>query len=503
MPYVPNVKCDVFVSFATLDDEALSGDTPWVSTFVTDLKKALRIRLGAREDLEVYFTNHGSLGTGLNLKKSLAEMAQACAAFVAVTSPAYVAGEWTMFELNEFQTAMGSGGRVFAIEYSPLDRPEDYPAALGELKRAPFWKASTTGTPMTLAPGSELYRQAVLDLTEQIKNQLKMLKEEAERAVEAARAASAAQQAVAGATVAAAPAAAASLAGAAAAPSPHVRTVFLAQVMTDDLEEDRDQVRRYLEQYSVPVVPASEYPLGGVDFTEAVTHDLSLPNLLFVQLLGRRPAKRPPDLPAGYDKFQCEMAASRNIPILQWIRPDVDIGAVTDAQHQALLSGEHVRAVGLEAFKKEVLQKAIEPPKEAPLPIDPFIFINADKADLELAQIWREAFKKEHIDAAIPVMDGPAEEVRRDLEERLMECDALLMIYGKAEQTWARAQAMRARKLKAQRREALRHWALCFGPPPRDPKPDLGVTLKDLIELDCTNGVTVESVRQFLAGLRQ
>jgi hypothetical protein len=92
MAYVPNCRCDVFVSFAHLDDVAIGNSPPWVTAFVADLKKALRMRLGVREDdgLKVYFTGHSSLETGVHLEQALMENASSSATFVAVTSPAYV-----------------------------------------------------------------------------------------------------------------------------------------------------------------------------------------------------------------------------------------------------------------------------------------------------------------------------------------------------------------------------------------------------------------------------
>ena len=66
MAFVPNCTCDVFVSFAHLDDAAIGNGAPWVTAFASDLKKVLRMRLGVREEkgLEIYFTGHGSLEIG-------------------------------------------------------------------------------------------------------------------------------------------------------------------------------------------------------------------------------------------------------------------------------------------------------------------------------------------------------------------------------------------------------------------------------------------------------
>ena len=178
-------------------------------------------------------------------------------------------------------------------------------------------------------------------------------------------------------------------------------------------------MRRYLEPYGINVVPSFDYPQGGVDFTQAVAADLAQPNVIFVQLFSRVNARRPPDMPTGFDKLQFDMAVERQLPILQWLRPDVDISSVSDPQHQALLSGEHVRAVGLEAFKAEVLRKAQEVPAANVGPIDPFIFINADDADFDLAEFWRLQLVEKHIETAVPLRSGPADVVRKDREENL------------------------------------------------------------------------------------
>src|SRR4029078_4356118 len=105
-------------------------------------------------------------------------------------------------------------------------------------------------------------------------------------------------------------------------------------------------------QYGIAVLPEGMYPQGGTDFTNALEADLARADA-FVQLLGRTHAKRPPDMPLGYDRLQFEQAAARKLPILQWLRPDVDPASVTDREHAKLLSGEHVLRMGLEGFKAD------------------------------------------------------------------------------------------------------------------------------------------------------
>jgi hypothetical protein len=66
------------------------------------------------------------------------------------------------------------------------------------------------------------------------------------------------------------------------------RTVLLAQV-TDDVEDEADQLLRYLNQYGdeIVVLPKASYSQGGEAFMTAFRQDLGQAEL-FVQILGRR-----------------------------------------------------------------------------------------------------------------------------------------------------------------------------------------------------------------------
>lgn len=502
MAYVPHCKCDVFVSFAHLDDVAIGNNPPWVSSFAGDLKKVLRMRLGVREEdgLHVYFTGHSSLETGLNLEAALMENASSSAIFVAVTSPAYVVEDsWTMRELFAFHRSTGGAGRVYAIEYSPLDSNDEYPVSLRELKRMAFWqKHPEREIPVTMATGSEIYLQTLFDLAEQIRKQLKKMREE-QKAAAVAPAPVAPKIATFVSSVPPAPVASAVAAALPIARLPgEGRTVLLAQV-TDDLDEEREQVRRYVEQYGVTVLPEGTYPQGGVDFQAAIEADLARADA-FVQLLGRTNAKRPPDMPLGYDRLQLELATGRSLPIMQWLRPDVDPATIADAQHAKLLSGEHVMRIGLEAFKADLVKRIGKPPPPPP-PMEEFIFINADGSDIALAENLRQQFKGANLSAAIPILQGSSEDVRLDLEENIVECDALVVVYGESTPVWLRGQLRLYSKLKHRRKEPLKTLAIYIGPP--ESKPDIGMDLPEIRKIDYREGTPAESLRQLLAGIRQ
>jgi len=106
--------------------------------------------------------------------------------------------------------------------------------------------------------------------------------------------------------------------------------VLLAQT-TDDVEDETDQLRSYLKQYDdeIVVLPVADYPQGGKAFRGAFERDLAQANL-FVQLLGRRAGRIPPDLPEGYTWYQFERARAACIPTMHWRQPELDTTAVND-----------------------------------------------------------------------------------------------------------------------------------------------------------------------------
>ena len=218
----------------------------------------------------------------------------------------------------------------------PSSSNDEYPPVLRELKRVAFWqKHAEREIPVTMAAGSEIYLQTLLDLAEQIRKPLKKMREE-----QKAETASIVELAKCG------------VFGMAAVKLPaEGRKVFLAQV-TDDLDEEREQVRRYLEQSGIAVLPESPYPQDGADFSKALEGDLGRSEA-FVHLLGRyihQAAARH----AALATIACSPNRRRRagLPILQWLRPDVDPAAITDPEHAKLLVGENVMRMGLEGSRR-------------------------------------------------------------------------------------------------------------------------------------------------------
>jgi hypothetical protein len=446
-------------------------------------KRTLRRQIGlaSNEDISFFFDQHSvAPGDHLDLLK---QRARNSAAFVAVVSPSYVVRDWTREEVAAFNAGADPTGRIFAIESTPLDRAEDYPEPFRSLAREAFWRRKNEREYL-LSHKDEAWDAKIQDVARAIKIKLRELKE-----------ASGPRPAV---NQDSPPTVSVS-------PDPR-RTVLLAQV-TEDLDEDRSQVRRYLEQFGLAILPASTYPQGGPDFSRAFEADLAKANA-FVQLLSRV-GRCPSDLSQGYARYQYEAAVKEigrrpKFTTLIWRRPDHDLAALLPAD-KALLSVPEICAMGLEQFKAEIVREienasAPERPERRAKPAgDINVFINADREDIDLAHALQTDFQRHGCTATLPLFDGDARELTDDLEENIVSCNALALVYGRVRPLWIRSQARHYCKLKPKRTEQA-HVLIC-----RDgtPKPDHGVALPEMIEIDYVAGAEHDPLKDIVTELRR
>jgi hypothetical protein len=479
MAYAAGFEYDVFVSYAAVDDMEPVGDNGrgWVSLFVQNLEIVLASRLGGREKLRIYFDRR-NLGGNHHLEE-LVDAVQKSAIFIAITSPAYSQREWTRRELETFLKCSPDSRRLFAIEYLPLDPGEQYPPPLEERSRMKFWDVDDVSSlaAMPLTTKDHAFRSRIHDAADQIKRQLVAI-----NAAEVTRPAISQAAEV--------------IADDSARRSKGI--IYLAQT-TDDLDEDRSQVRRYLEQFGFLILPAGDLPGGGDAFRAAAEIDIRQADL-YVHLLGARAGRYPADLPDGYGATQLNAARAANKPVILWRHPELDLSAITDTRQRALLTDANVVACGLESFKAEVRRRLETKPKaEAKAKAAPsLVFIDASELDNDVANIVRQEFEQRQMSVAIPLYTGSAEEVREDLTENMKDCDVLVFIYGRAPPAWVRAQMRLFSKLRPGTKAKL--VAIFVGPP--DEKPDdIGFSLPDLRRVDFHEQWSVDRIREMIEGI--
>ena len=278
-------------------------------------------------------------------------------------------------------------------------------------------------------------------------------------------------------------------------------SVFLAEV-TDDLNFRRRELRRYLEQQGVTILPAATYPLGRGEFEVALNADL-VRSRLFVQLLGPEPGKLPPDVPEGYGWLQLRSARRHGMRVMQWRNSELDLAIIEWPPHRELLELETVHATTLETFKSAVAAALAPPPPPPPAPARatgdrPFVFLNTEPRHGEIAAQIRDAIR-DSVALVEPLREGTAEEVRVDFEQNLIDCDAMVMVYTD-NAGWARSQLRAFRKQAPQRARPVRTIPVIDAP--AQPKPELGFYMPEMIIIDGRTGIGPEAMAQLSQALR-
>jgi hypothetical protein len=539
MAFVPGCEHDIFVSYAHVDDLPFPGtEKGWVTTLVETLRILLAQKLGRRDAYSLWMDHQLSRTEKLtpeilaNLKRS--------ATLLVVLSPGYLASEWCLREKDSFlETVEGSplsGGRIFLIERDKVEyeeRPEQFEDLLGYR----FWVQEGEGEPVQVLgvprpdpsnPRQLRYFDELTRVCANLADELKRLRRASAGAgspsagagpagasngsagagaapagpagVNNGKAGAAAASPAAG----SAPASAAPQAATEAAPSDDRPTVYLAEA-TDDLDDAAGALRRTLEQAGYRVLPETWYPREPEAYRQAVDADLAR-CALFVQLVSELAGKRSPGMPEGYVRAQHQRALAAGKPVLQRRPRRLDPAAVEDAGHRAFLESATVMAVGMEEFKRTVLERAaaLTRPEPEPAPAaagESLVFVDADAGDLALAAAVGEALEARGLSFSLPLPGGSPAEVREDLEQNLLYSDALVVVWGGASAAWVRNQLLLLRKVAWKRERPLTAVALVQGPP--GDKPALGLGLPNLVTVDCTAGVDERALAPLFEALER
>jgi len=496
MAYVPGYAHDIFVSYAQVDDLTdQDGVDGWVTTLIKKLSNRLAQRLGRRDSFSIWYDHY--LSHHVNITPEIMSTLEKTATLVVVLSPGYLASEWCQRERHTFlklvQERIGDNARVFLLQRDKVEL-EEQPEEFGDLLGYRFWVQDRAGKPPRIlgmshsGPDEDAYFDVLNDLAWELSEKLKQLKNSA---LPPKPSDTTQVIAMPHAVPAAYPACAA--------------TVYLAEV-TDDLDGLRTKVTRSLQQRSIRVIPDTWYPRDPKAFRAAVDGGLNEADL-FVQLLSSLPGRKPPDLKGGYVGFQHLRARERGLPILQWRNTALDVQAVQrdveDAEHRALLLGASVLAVDIEDFCREIVQQVERNKEEGQKnpSRDAFVFVNVnlDYDGPETAAALCRYLEQRGIGYVLPINTGQAEEVRKDLEANLLECDGMIIVYGRVSSAWVRGQLREFRKLAYRREKAARALAVFqWAPVPKDP---IGFVLPKMTTIDCTTGMDESRLRAFFDDL--
>ncbi|MDM8569403.1 hypothetical protein QUF50_07850 [Thiotrichales bacterium HSG1] len=269
-------------------------------------------------------------------------------------------------------------------------------------------------------------------------------------------------------------------------------TVFLAEV-SDDLEKQRDEVKRFLEQQGVQILPNQTYSFANIQ--KSIEQDLGECNL-FVQLLSDKIDKYFPE-------FQYECANTEKIPILQWHPPTLDLNSISDLKRKNLLSKHTVIADNLAEFKEHIIDKLI--PKSTTNSINNFVFVNAYKSDMDLAYQVGNFLVEKGITCSFPLnvsTTNKPSEIQQYLEHQLLRCDAVIVVYDETSVGWVSEKIIDCQYMLGKREKPFKTIAIYDSKPNIDrPFPDVRLPNVSQPILNCPTPQVDSCLPEFIRNL--
>jgi hypothetical protein len=414
---------DVFISYAHIDNEPLiPGEDGWV----TSLHEALRRRLDQLVGRRVQIWRDSRLARNAFLDDSLKEVIEKSAVMVSVISPSYRASAYCNLEVEEFCRVAGerlraqNRSKVCKVVKTPIPL-EDHPKQLQNVLSYDFFEHDEAGKLREFSqkdgsnPNPNYWRQLQM-LASDIKDLLDAMEK----------------------------------------PAPDT-SVYLA-VTTSDLEKQRDEIRRELQQRGFNVLPDRPLPSRADELASAITEWLKEAKLS-IHLIGQAYGI----IPEGEEdrsivRIQNDLAAERSgeadFSRLIWIPPGLaptgqrqlrfieDLKTDSNAQR-----GAELLETTIEELKSFILNKLTKPkpapaPEAAPAPSEnglTRVYLICDQRDIDyIGPVVDHIVSKEY-EPVLPLLEGSEEEVREEHKNSLRECDAALIYYGNGPELWLRS----------------------------------------------------------------
>jgi TIR domain len=437
---------DVFVSYAHLDNTAVDEHQKgWVAKLHETLDRRLAQLLGKPTRI---WRDPKLKGNDV-FEEVLVDRVKRAAVLISVVSPRYVRSEWTIRELNEFwKAAEQQGGveirdksRIFKVLKTPVPLDQQSPPLRSLLGYEFFRVDPENGSFREFDEqfGPE-YQQKFLmkldDLAQDLKDLLECV--EGPEPVEAPADASGGD------------------------------AIFLA-VTTFDLQDERDAIRRDLQQHGYTVLPARALSSIGAEVERVVREDLARCSMS-IHLIGNHYSLTPEDAMTSLVEIQNEVAIERGerggFTRLVWIPPGLQI---TDPRQQQVIDRLRMdprMGVGADLLEKPlddlraVIKDALErgrAPQTAPLASPapstaastgvPSVYLVYDQCDTAAVSPWADFLYEQGLDVVHQVFEGDEAAVREGHEECLRTSDGVVIFDGAAHPLWLRRKFSELKKI--------------------------------------------------------
>lgn len=426
-------ESDAFISYAHIDNvELIEGGKGWV----TNLHRALEVRVTQLLGKPPRIWRDPKLSGNDVFAETLLDRVRRVASLISVVSPRYIKSEWTRRELAEFTRAAEQQhavptrqkARIFKVLKTPVPI-EAHPPELQPLLGYEFFKVDpNTGRVHELNEifGPEAQRDFWIrldDLAHDVCCMLEMLEASEDS-----------------------PAASSPIAAG---------TIFLADC-TADVREQREAIKRDLQQHGYTVLPAHGLPFVRTELEEALREDLAQCQMS-IHLVGKSYSFVPEASSLSLLEIQNELAIERGLQggfnRLLWIPPGLQIederqSKVVERLRMDLRiqDGADLLETSLEELRTVIqdrLKKPTEPPEDSVEEADAGttpkqLYLIYDQRDTEAALPWADFLFEKRFEVIRPVFEGDEAEVREYHEENLRTCDAALILYGTGSECWLR-----------------------------------------------------------------
>ena len=453
---------EAFISYAHLDNvELVEGRKGWVA----NLHRALEVRVAQLLGKPPSIWRDPKLAGNDLFADTLLERLKRVAVLVTVVSPRYLKSEWTLRELNEFWHAaeeqggisVGSRARVFKVLKTPVPLDKTPPELRGLIGYEFFRIDPDTGKVRELDEvfGPDAQREFWIkldDLAHDIAEILEVLEGDAPPRGNTAAAA---------ATVQSAPVPPAAVS----TPAPAGDAVYLAET-TSDLREQREALKRDLQQQGYTVLPDRTIPYVADEARDAIRDDLARCRMS-IHPIGRKYSLVPEGGTESLIELQHELATERaakgGFSRLLWIP---DAAHVDDERQRQVIDrlrqDPRIRdnADLLETFFEDLrtmmqgwLKKGHETPQAAPASMSPAaagafprVYLIAEGRDANALSAWVDPLFEQGLEVILPIFEGDEAEIREYHEDNLASCDGVIIFYGSGNELWLRRKLREVQK---------------------------------------------------------
>lgn len=480
---------DVLISYAHIDDMALmEGQKGWIST----LHRALEIRLAQLLGRTPRIWRDPKLSGNDVFADHLIDRLPGVAILLSVVSPRYLKSDWCLRELREFIKAAESAGgvrrghklRVFKVVKTPVPLDQQVPELRHMLGYDFFTTDPHTGRPKELSSlgdtdSQRLYWAKLDDLAHDMAELLESLDTgTAPPPAELPMDRDVPVSSVMAPILPGSPREDEAVPAPVWTPGEDEPVVYLAET-TYDLRERRDAIRRELQSQGLRVLPEQQLPYVIDECDAAIRRDLAQCTLS-VHLVGRNYGLVPDGATQSVVCLQHELAIARaaeveSFPRFVWIPAGLD---VEDERQQRFLdqirtddriqAGADILETPFEEFRVTLNRRLREIREQAEArraaqqettiggdtvdaPDDGLrrIYLISDRRDESSPSPIADYLFDQGFEVILPVFDGDEAEIRRDHEENLSICDAVLFYYGEGNELWLRQKLREVQKSAA------------------------------------------------------